>query len=136
MRAIPLRDGPEITRLPLDGDYGDGYNGAASVALKHGGRVFVIWSRGAGWDHVSVSRRDRLPTWDEMMEIKRLWFDPEEVCVMFAPAESQYVNNHAYCLHWWRPCHDDGTAIPFPMPDPILVGMPGKDATLPLKRRR
>ncbi len=63
----------------------------------------VIGSWSCWWDHVSVSFPNRLPTWDEMAEIKRMFFKPDEVCVEFHPLEEEYVNLHRYCLHIWRP---------------------------------
>lgn len=62
----------------------------------------VVFSWGGGWDHVSVSFTNRCPTWEEMCEIKGMFFRPDEVCVQFHPAESEYVNVHPYCLHIWR----------------------------------
>ena len=62
----------------------------------------VAWSDGGGWDHVSVSWTNRCPTWEEMCKVKKLFFYPEEACVEFHPAESEYVNMHPYCLHIWR----------------------------------
>ena len=77
----------------------------------------VVWSFGGGWDHVSVSWPNRCPTWDEMCRVKKLFFNPEEYCVEFHPAESQYVNYHPYCLHIWRPRWTD-----IPTPPPWMVG--------------
>ena len=71
----------------------------------------VVFSWGGGWDHVSVSFRNRTPTWEEMAEIKKLFFRPEEVCVEYHPDESEYVNNMPYCLHIWRP---QGEELPTP----------------------
>lgn len=71
----------------------------------------VIWSWGDGWDHVSVSYRNRVPTWDEMCEIKDMFFYDDEECVEYHPRKSQYVNVMPYCLHIWR--RQDG-GIPKP----------------------
>lgn len=54
------------------------------------------------WEHVSVSFPDRVPTWSEMHQMKKLFFKDDEVVVQFHPAESEYVNCHPYCLHLWR----------------------------------
>ena len=40
----------------------NGNNGLFIVTLKHGQKVNVIASDGLGWEHVSVSRKDRTPT--------------------------------------------------------------------------
>jgi hypothetical protein len=58
---------------------------------------------GPPWEHVSVSRPDRCPTWDEMCAVKRLFWSDDECVVQFHPPRSQYVNFHAHCLHLWKP---------------------------------
>ncbi len=80
----------------------------------------VIWSIGAGWDHVSISpfKRHYIPTWDDMCKLKSTFFYPEETVLQYHPAESQYVNQLGNCLHLWRPQHYE-----IPLPPPILVGM-------------
>jgi hypothetical protein len=77
-------------------------------------RVFglnVIVGIGEGWDHVSVSRRDRTPTWNEMNMIKRMFFKDDELCYQLHMPVKDYINVHPYCLHMWRP-HDQ--VIPLP----------------------
>lgn len=52
--------------------------------------------------HLSVSRLDRLPSWTEMIAIKRHFY-PDDVCaVMVAPEEEVYVNIQTFTLHWWQ----------------------------------
>lgn len=92
----------------------------------HGRMIFckldasVIWSTGAGWDHVSISpfKRNYTPSWDEMCKLKNMFFYPEETVLQYHPAQSQYVNQLGNCLHLWRPQHYE-----IPLPPPILVGM-------------
>jgi hypothetical protein len=95
-----------------------GNSGAFEVTLRHSQRVFVIASDQLGWEHVSVSRRDRCPTWEEMCQVKDLFWDADDCVVQYHPPRSEYVNNHKNCLHLWRPTH--GVALP--MPPAILVG--------------
>lgn len=103
----------------LFGVPGDSENGIFKVFV-HGRAFFVIASTGGGWEHVSVTpcnqKRQLCPTWEEMCAIKALFFEPEEVAVEYHPAESEYVNNHPYCLHLWRP-----TGQEMPMPPKIFV---------------
>lgn len=56
-------------------------------------RLRVIASNGLGWEHVSVSRQDRCPTWAEMCAVKAFFWDKEDTVVQF----------HPNCLHLWRP---------------------------------
>ena len=77
----------------------------------------VIFSNGEGWQHVSVSRRRRTPSYEDMDEIKReFWSD--DVCVMqlHVPV-SDHVNCHSYCLHLWCPLDAE-----IPRPPAIFVG--------------
>lgn len=80
----------------------------------------VIASSGEGWDHVSVSRRNRCPTWIEMEFVKRHFFAPHEVCMELHVRPSDHLSLHEYCLHLWRP--NDGREIP--LPPAIMVAPP------------
>lgn len=103
----------------IHGGPGDAGNGAFKVYV--GGRsFFCIASNGGGWEHVSVSpcnrKRATPPTWAEMCEIKHMFFEDEEAVVQYHPPKSEYVNNHPYCLHLWRPTSQD-----IPTPPKIFV---------------
>ena len=71
----------------------------------------VIASSGAGWEHVSVSRQDRCPSWDEMVFVQRAFFKDEEWAMQLHPPRSKNISVHPYCLHLWRPLDD---TIPTP----------------------
>jgi hypothetical protein len=120
---------------PFGSDDAYGNNGAFFVPNPHGARtepspLRVIASDGlavpeehqalAGWEHVSVSLPNRCPTWPEMAYIKGLFWDAADCVVQFHPPESEYVNNHPYCLHLWRPVGHD-----IPTPPALLVGLKG-----------
>jgi len=98
----------------------DGNNGAFKIKsfIKAKGAFSVIASDGAGWEHVSVSLPHRTPTWDEMCFIKNLFWSEDDCVVQYHPPKSEYVNNHKYCLHLWRPV---GQKII--MPPSILTGL-------------
>jgi hypothetical protein len=78
--------------------------------------VRVVASNGYGWDHVSVSLPSRCPTWEEMDEVKRLFFRDDEVAMQIHVAVNDHINIHPYVLHLWRP-HE---AV-IPLPPKILV---------------
>lgn len=63
------------------------------------------------WEHVSVSLPTRCPHWVEMSRIKNLFWDPGECVVQYHPPERDYVNDHEFCLHLWKPIDE---AIPTP----------------------
>jgi len=75
------------------------------------GQLRVIASADHDWEHVSVSRADRTPTWAEMCQVKRLFFKAHEVVMQLHPDDAHYVNLHLHCLHLWLPV---GTVIPTP----------------------
>ena len=79
--------------------------------------AFVVASWGGGWDHVSVSYSNKTPTWDEMAEIKNMFFKPDELCIQYHPPEHEYVNFHKHCLHIWRPQWEN-----VPSPPSWMVG--------------
>jgi len=62
----------------------------------------IQFSWGGGWDHVSVSFSNRCPTWEEMCEVKSMFFDPDETCIQYHPKQEDYINDHKYCLHIWK----------------------------------
>jgi hypothetical protein len=76
----------------------------------------VVASNGMGWDHVSVSRIDRIPTWEEMEFVKRLFFEDNEIAMQLHVPASDHINIHPYCLHLWRPQNKE-----IPMPHRIQV---------------
>ena len=76
----------------------------------------IIASNGMGWDHVSVSRSDRTPTWSELEFVKRLFFTEDEVAMQLHVPPANHINVHPHCLHLWRP-----QAEPIPMPPEYMV---------------
>ena len=107
----------------------DGNNGVFMIPKDRnrpatGTKLSVIASDGGGWEHVSVSLPTRCPTWDEMTMIKSIFWSPEDCVVQYHPPESEYVNNHNFCLHLWRQC-----GVDFDMPPSILTGIKGLSFT-------
>ncbi len=54
------------------------------------------------WEHVSVSLKNRCPTWEEMCFLKSLFWDDDECVVQYHPAKKDYVNIFKTCLHLWK----------------------------------
>lgn len=110
---------PEQYRVkngPLASDVRYGNNGLFIVPCENYD-LKVIASDGEGWEHVSVSLKNRDPNWRQMCFIKELFWDPEDCVVQYHPPRSQYVNQHEHCLHLWRPIKEA-----LPIPPSILVG--------------
>jgi len=113
---------PEAYRLrsgSFASDARNGNNGAFFVPSRPGQPPFkVIASDGEGWEHVSVSLPSRCPTWDEMCKIKTLFWTDDACVMQLHPPRSEWISNHPYCLHLWRPV---GQTIP--TPPSIMVGI-------------
>lgn len=77
----------------------------------------VIFSDGMGWQHVSVSRKSRTPSYEDMDWIKRRFWDDDQCVMQLHVPVTEHVNYHDYCLHLWRPL-----AVKIPMPPAIMVG--------------
>ncbi len=100
-------------------------SGPYGAFFVHGpcGAELKIIASGAdetGWEHVSISTERRPPNWQEMCFVKDLFWEEEECVMQLHPPRSEYVNNHPYCLHLWRP-----VAAVIPMPPSIMVGIKG-----------
>lgn len=97
----------------------DGGRGRLYIDWKKPNKsAVVVWSNGGGWDHVSVSWPNRCPSWEEMCRVKDIFFLPEETCIEYHPAASEYVNQHPYCLHIWKPQNEV-----IPKPPTWMVGL-------------
>jgi hypothetical protein len=101
---------------------GDDY-GVFEIDGPSGRRLKIIASPGDAhesipWEHVSVSCSNRCPNWIEMSFVKDLFWDAEDAVMQLHPPKSQYINQHPYCLHLWRPL----TQI-IPLPPMIAVGL-------------
>lgn len=102
-----------------------GRNGAFYVTGPKG-RLQIIASDQAGWEHVSACpvKNNRTPTWEEMAFVKSLFWNEDEAVVEYHPPKSRYVNNHPYVLHLWKPID-----IELPLPPVYMVGIPNFKVT-------
>lgn len=82
--------------------------------FKHRHGLFVIMSGqvedGKRWLHLSMSRKDRVPDYDEMCEIKRLFLGDDRLALQLFVPKDRHISLHPYCLHLWS-CLD-GDPIP------------------------
>jgi len=95
-----------------------GKDGMAVTIQKKGELFYIIASWGSSWEHVSMSLKKRCPVWDEMCWLKDLFWNNKETVIQFHPPEKQYINNHPYCLHLWKPQKHT-----IPLPPSYLVGI-------------
>jgi hypothetical protein len=66
---------------------------------------------GKRWLHVSASYADRVPTYDELCEVKRLFIGNGRHALSLYPRFDEHVNHHPFVLHLWS-CLDG-----HPLPD-------------------
>ena len=112
-------EGKRIVQGPLKTDPSRGNNGAFILDSPiDNSQLRIIASDGLGWEHISVSRPKRCPNWPEMCHVKDMFWDEEDCVLQYHPAKSEYIDNHPYCLHLWRP-----TKQKVPYPNSILVGL-------------
>lgn len=104
--------------LQAYGTFGDETCGMFSIPSPKGGSLLIVASCGDGWDHVSISRDDRIPDWEEMSYIKELFFLEKEYAFQLHVPKGSHINLAKFCLHLWRP--NDGREIP--IPPTYLVG--------------
>lgn len=86
-------------------------------SIKQSDKALVSLTRIVGWEHLSVSFKNKIPSWECMNEMKEMFFYDDEECFQLHPKADNYVNNNEYTLHIWRPV--DGN---FPIPPSVLVG--------------
>ena len=111
LKAGRVRSGP----MKSDDDFG--LCGKFLVKSLATGRMLRIIAAPAlggpgDWEHVSVSvvgqtgRFSKCPIWEEMSEIKRLFWADDETVIQFHPKASDYVNI-GEVLHLWKLCGHD-----------------------------
>lgn len=112
---------PEQFRINDSRFESEGNNGVFILpgsAVKGRPTLRVVASDGLGWEHVSVSLPvHRVPTWDEMCYAKSVFWDEEDCVIQYHPPKSEYINDHPFVLHLWRPVGRD-----LERPPSILVG--------------
>ncbi len=114
----PIIEAGRVKTGPFGSDPSYGPNGHFFIESPAGVTLQVIASNGGGWEHVSVSvaRVKRCPTWDEMVYVKMRFWEREETVIEYHPAAKDYVNNHPFVLHLWRPI-----GVNIPKPPRIMV---------------
>lgn len=122
---------PEMSRRvhphPIYGASSDPFNNCYRWKLDGKDEyVFVIVSNGTGWEddpgkhweHVSCSvrigrdpRNTRIPTYEELMEVKDIFWHEKETVFQIHPPKMYHVNAEEV-LHLWRPVDGKGMRVP------------------------
>lgn len=103
-------------RIPWEND------DAGYVYENRSGGLIVLFTAireddGRRWVHVSVSRRSRVPDYDDLCDVKRIFIGADRKAIQIFPARVEHVNVHPNCLHLWA-CLDGD-----PLPDFRKHGM-------------
>lgn len=76
------------------------------IKLTDAGTCSVIWEDDEnGWEHVSISpkKKTKIPTWNDMCQLKDAFFYEDEEVLQLHPKKSEYVNVKENVLHLWKP---------------------------------
>jgi hypothetical protein len=52
--------------------------------------------------HLSVARPDRLPSWDEVADVRYELVPDDVTMALLLPPPDSYMNEHEFCLHLWQ----------------------------------
>jgi len=93
----------ELTKMPIPSLPTDSEN-LEAYATINGLRILKSIDNTSQWGklkHISISKEDRYPSWDEILEIKEKLFGDVD-CMMVMPKKKNYVNIHSFCFHIWE----------------------------------
>ena len=83
------------------------YSGRLKLKCSGAEASFAFGDNENGAEHASINLfARRLPTWEEMCEVKSIFWEDEEEVIQIHPAKSRYVNI-TEALHLWRPKDGD-----------------------------
>ena len=117
MRNLHMLDVYRLDVRAIHGWNGDGTCGSFRISSPIDQQSLLIQaSSEGGWDHVSVSRKNRPPNWAEMERVRRLFFKDEETVMQLHVPLKLHINMYPNCLHMWRPQNE-----PIPMPPDWMV---------------
>lgn len=89
------------------------YNKTIGIGVMISGRIELD---GKLWIHVSLSRKSRMPTYEDMTLVKRLFLGPDRRAIQLFVSEKEHYNYHPFCLHLWHCVDGDG------LPDFRIMG--------------
>lgn len=64
------------------------------------------------WKHCSISSPKRLPTYYELVYMRKIWMGEEIAALMVLPTTEFHVNTDPNCLHLYACLHPSGNGLP------------------------
>ena len=111
-----LKELEKASRLKIAGIMNIGTETYHGMVRLKGRRFFVVFGyKEDNYEHVSISALNPkvFPTWEQMCDLKEMFFYPEEMVVQIHPKESEYIHGIEIdgtqvknVLHLWRPIDD------------------------------
>lgn len=108
MRPVP-NGWREVENYVFNARAFEGINAKTNGIHVIADRTFID---GKEWGHVSFSRRNRMPSYDDLKTVLETFCDLDHVTLQIFPKRAEYVNCHPYCLHLWQPIGFDPVADP------------------------
>jgi len=87
--------------LGFEHEKGDSFGWFEIPGPEHKVLHVMASPQGDEWHQISVSVRDRCPTWPETCFLKDLFFG-DVIVVQFHPLKKDYVDMAKHCLHLWK----------------------------------
>lgn len=100
---------PDVILNPAVKMFKEGADGYAYRTLN--GLIVIqsaaVESDGNVWLHTSFSRKRRMPSYDDMAMVKRLFIGDDRKAIMVFPDKAHHVNIHKFCLHFFTPVYHE-----------------------------
>jgi hypothetical protein len=100
VKTLALPNGWMEIHIPIDAH--PELEGQRAFQHINGRRVVVsVGFHDGWWLHVSVSREKRIPSYEDLADVKRVFVTDAVQAVQIFPRRERHVNIHPNCLHLW-----------------------------------
>lgn len=74
------------------------------IPFKNGivGKCMAMNFKDEVWEHIVLYFKERCPTYEEISEVKELFWEKDEIAIQVHPPKSEYININKFALHLWR----------------------------------
>lgn len=98
------------TSLPLNYHFIDCYYGVQYHYRRTDGLSIISGEEnhdGEWWLHVSCAKKNKLPTWYDLKEVKKYFIGEDKKAIQILPAKTEFINIHKFCLHLFYKDNDN-----------------------------